>query len=362
MSSGNSVFIKKEEADNDRQNMPRQWFKSAADRRFVRRYLSEDPTQYSEGAAGDGVATVVPIATRTGGIPNEDNVYGRIVVGHVFGASEVPGDHTDVRILEHNIAERTRETHERQVKRARNSGEDTRTKAPIIPQDGDIEPPFESIKDRLVDAAIHDRDVEGIVESVNEQMQMRDLDEEERVRLSDEIKRGQENERKLAELMQASGAEVPTRMLEKAASSSLIMAPKPEPPPVQAPVAPAPVPAPATNVVTKVQQNVPTPQMPAPQPISVSTETVDKAFGRTQVIMAELKGWFGKARNRYLAVEKYENQLILVYDKDEAVFSPPSGEQSFRVRVDEQDYTVLSVGIEFELKALDLGFQVFIVC
>ena len=361
MSIGNSVFIKKEEADNDRQNMPRQWFKSAADRRFVRRYLSEDPTQYSEGAAGDGVATIVPIATRTGGIPNEDNVYGRIVVGHVFGASEVPGDHTDIRILEHNIAERTREAHERQVKRARNSGEDTKAKAPIIPQDDSIEPPFESIKDRLVEAAIHDKDVEGMVESVNEQMQMRDLDEEERVNLSDEIKRGQENEQKLAALMQASGGEVSTRMPEKAASPSLVMAPKPAPPPVQAPVVAAPAPE-TKNVVTNVPQNIPAPQMPAPQPISVSTETVDKAFGRTQVIMAELKGWFGKARNRYLAVEKYENQLILVYDKDEAVFSPPSGEQSFRVRVDEQDYTVVSVGIEFELKALDLGFQVFIVC
>ena len=59
MSNGNSVFIKKEEADADRQDMPRQWFKSAADRRFVRRYLSEDRTQYSEGAAGDGARVSV---------------------------------------------------------------------------------------------------------------------------------------------------------------------------------------------------------------------------------------------------------------------------------------------------------------
>lgn len=76
---------------------------------------------------------------------------------------------------------------------------------------------------------------------------------------------------------------------------------------------------------------------------------------------AELVGDFGKLRNMYMLVQKRENQLVCVYPLTQVVNSPPVSDKTFKLIHEDVQYSVCSVGIEFELPVLGLGFQVFLI-
>ena len=107
--SGKAGFIKKEDHDNaGKSRLPNSWFMEPQHKRFVKRYVSDTPTSYEEGIAAGAAGMVVPVSKKTGGIPDDANPYGMIVVGHVFGESEQPEGHVDVSVLEKNIEMRSR--------------------------------------------------------------------------------------------------------------------------------------------------------------------------------------------------------------------------------------------------------------
>jgi hypothetical protein len=81
-------------------------------------------------------------------------------------------------------------------------------------------------------------------------------------------------------------------------------------------------------------------------------------------IMVELEGAFGKARLNCLCVERRENIMILVQEKDANVFEPPASDQpctlTCQTATGSVSAKVFAVGLAFPIELLSIFVQVFI--
>jgi len=73
-----------------------------------------------------------------------------------------------------------------------------------------------------------------------------------------------------------------------------------------------------------------------------------------------MEGAFGSYRGTYAYVYVEHEFVILVYDTDAQVFSPPKSAEEFSLTCDGITYEVYFPGIEFELPFTDCGIQVMI--
>jgi hypothetical protein len=77
-------------------------------------------------------------------------------------------------------------------------------------------------------------------------------------------------------------------------------------------------------------------------------------------IRVKMEGSFGSYRGTYSYVYVEDSFVILVYDREAQVFSPPTSAGEFSVTCDGTTYEVYFPGIEFELPFTDCGIQVMI--
>lgn len=74
----------------------------------------------------------------------------------------------------------------------------------------------------------------------------------------------------------------------------------------------------------------------------------------------KLSGQFGTSRGKYRFVHKTDGFIVLVYDEDANIFSPPASESTFRLSCNGEEHEVYFAGVEFELPFFKCGVQVMI--
>jgi len=72
-----------------------------------------------------------------------------------------------------------------------------------------------------------------------------------------------------------------------------------------------------------------------------------------------MKGDFGSYRGVYTHMEVHGALIVLVYELDESVYTPPVSDISFNISCGQESYAVYFAGIEFELDFLKQGIQIF---
>jgi len=73
-----------------------------------------------------------------------------------------------------------------------------------------------------------------------------------------------------------------------------------------------------------------------------------------------LKGSFGKSRGKYAHVCIDNEFVVLIYDLEASVYTPPESDEVFTLSCENEDYAVSFVGIEFELSFMNSGVQVMV--
>jgi len=74
----------------------------------------------------------------------------------------------------------------------------------------------------------------------------------------------------------------------------------------------------------------------------------------------QMKGTFGSFRGKYLQVFESGEFVVLVYDVEDSIYSPPASQDSFDLICGSDTYTVQFLGIEFEMPNSDTGIQVMV--
>jgi hypothetical protein len=92
-----------------------------------------------------------------------------------------------------------------------------------------------------------------------------------------------------------------------------------------------------------------------PQAVQVALETPPAE----DKIPVTFKGDFGRFRGNYLYVHEDGNMLILIYDLEDPVYSPPKGNTEMSITCGEHTHKVYFLGVEFDLPFFDCGIQVF---
>jgi hypothetical protein len=101
-----------------------------------------------------------------------------------------------------------------------------------------------------------------------------------------------------------------------------------------------------------------TPPVQAPTPQVVP----DVGFDPTEIPPTRIKlsGAFGTSRGQYKQVQITDEFIILVYDEDANIFTPPSSEATFKLSCNREEYEVYFAGVEFDLPFYNCGVQVMI--
>jgi len=108
-------------------------------------------------------------------------------------------------------------------------------------------------------------------------------------------------------------------------------------------------------------------QKAAPAPVPQVEREAQKAAPSPQDILpgasvrVKMEGAFGSYRGKYKRLVLDGRFVVLCYDIDTAVFTPPAGTGAFVLSCAEREMTVHFLGIQFELEELGLGFQVMVV-
>jgi hypothetical protein len=82
-----------------------------------------------------------------------------------------------------------------------------------------------------------------------------------------------------------------------------------------------------------------------------------KAVAKKRVKMS---GDFGTYRGKYTHMQDTDDLIVLMYDLQDPVYSPPASTEPFTISCGRQSHKVYFAGIEFELDFLDQGVQVFV--
>jgi len=74
----------------------------------------------------------------------------------------------------------------------------------------------------------------------------------------------------------------------------------------------------------------------------------------------KLSGSFGTSRGMYKYVHITDDFVILIYEEDSNIFTPPSSQETFKLSCNKEEYDVYFVGVEFELPFYKTGVQVMV--
>jgi hypothetical protein len=269
--------------------------------RFVRRYVSEDPTEYGTDMADAGAGVVVPVVTETGGIVGKkQNPYGRVVVGSVIGSDDKPRQPLEVRPLEDRV-----------------SGK--QISAPYVAEVAAVEPTAPAGSRIVLPNTIEElQELLPTLEGGTLQLAVRKL----QLLVQKRLDEPEEEETPLAERQAGASAELEMLMRQEELEQ------------MQRMVVPVQRPAPAGSVETAL--------FAAP-------------------VRVRMEGTFGRSTSHFLAVERHADQLILIYDPEDNIFVPASNGEPFNLYYADQRLQVQNIGIEFDLDFLKVGVLVFVI-
>lgn len=111
------------------------------------------------------------------------------------------------------------------------------------------------------------------------------------------------------------------------------------------------------DIMEEVVASVPIPGASASSTASVGTRMPPEPPPSLRV---SLSGAFGKLVGMYRSIKVQTNQLVLTYDLEGNLFSPPPSAEPMTVTCGEEVYEVYFAGIEIELPEYGIGLQVMI--
>lgn len=101
--------------------------------------------------------------------------------------------------------------------------------------------------------------------------------------------------------------------------------------------------------------------LPPPAPVGEGLPEQSRyPFTPVKKKRVKMQGTFGSYRGKYLDLVDTGDLVVLLYDPEDPVYSPPASQETFTISCGGQKHTVYFAGIEFELDALGRGIQVFI--
>lgn len=98
----------------------------------------------------------------------------------------------------------------------------------------------------------------------------------------------------------------------------------------------------------------------APDLAPSSEEKLGLDPNEVEPTLVKLSGQFGTSRGKYKYVHITDAFVILVYDEDANIFTPPASESTFKLSCNGSEYEVYFAGVEFELPFYKTGVQVMI--
>lgn len=306
-------------------------------------YHDEDVSGYQgSGVHGDGPGSYlndnvkVPVARVTGGVVDKTtgklNPYGKIVVGKMYvGPEQIPID-LDLNPLEQQV-DRLNQGHTTADQRIQNAlaSLDAPSKEDLAERRQVLEERSPEMREENVPA--------GGIPDFDTLMKQANIQAKQNI--------------------QQQQAAVP-----QAPAQPIYHQPAPQQPVAQQPPPQAQQPD-LTEVISQViasmqqgQKQMQTVAEPDPQAYPLSN---------TDDVRVIMDGFFGKPKITYKHYEKQDNMLILMYTINDNIYTPPKSNQEFSMRIEKKDGTaetynsVFFMGVEFEIKALGLGFQVYFV-
>jgi hypothetical protein len=281
---------------------------------------AEDPSAYRFGhSQHDTQGTLVPIPSPNGGIQGSDNPFGKIVVGEEVRF--VNGRQQSKPFTPTWLADA--------IPKKRSSAMSAQAEPQLQPQDMS---PFPSILDAPDPAAQAAADAEVAA-----------MKEESRRRAQAAVDAQAQADAELSDLLSAMN---PTTA-----------------------AAPAP---PETNrngdvispEVWGQMMRAPAPTVqaaPYPTPAAPAADTED-GYDPSDIppTKVKLSGSFGTSRGTYKYVHMTGELVILVYDQDANIFTPPASETPFKLSCNGEEHNVYFAGVEFDLPFFECGIQVMI--
>lgn len=298
---------------------------------------AEDPSAYKfNHMQGSVVGTLVPVPSHNGGIKGSQNPFGKVVMG------------TETKIIDGRLQEVpfTPTWLGDSIKKKKGA-------QPMAPPAEPAPMPSKSYQFNEVpfpDLLGEDEAREEADQRVREQAAMY------KQQAMDAVHRQAAAEAELSELL--------------AAMHGQQTAPAPQPPPqmlhmqqpqVQ-PMSPAPQLPPSMEQFAQFREmmqmweNTKNAKLPEPK------EEEDLGYDPSEVppVKVTLRGPFGTSRSMYRFVQVTDQFVILVYDGDANIFTPPASDTPFKLSCNGEDLDVYFAGVEFELPFFGCGVQVMI--
>ena len=340
MSEGSSPYFVRQEQQRVAEEFkgPNHLLKNPAYKRFVREFTSEDPGDYEDGKKANGQSGVaVPVSNRRGMIQGNPNPYGKIIIGNVCSGEDLSQRAPlQIQVLEDRVQERAHQmqTHMEktgQVQPQPQLPKSSSGKVTLPNTVEELEAVLPILEGATLKLAIHKlRKCIAKESGDDEQVEM--------------LEQSAEFQRELGDLMNEMESE---EMQVVEAGDTLVRE-------EEMPVAQeeSPVQQPQT---LSYKQQAPQPA-PQPQPAPVSGRPL---FG--EPVRVTMSGEFGRSSVRFLNIERHDNQLVLIYDPEENIFIPATGDKAFNLSFNNETIQVQSVGIEFGLDFLGVGVLVFLI-
>ena len=315
---GGSMFVRQEtQREETKFNGPGHLLKNKGQyTQIVREFTSDNPESSEDGKKVNGQSgVVVPVADRKGMIRGNPSLYGKVVIGNTIGADGTVPQPLDIKVLEDRVA--IRKNSMTRSKEKQNQAAKTTAKVDLPNTVRELEEVLPKLEGHVLKLAVHKMQKllqkEQAEEDGTEDFEKQAADfQEELDSLLDEEEEMLEMEDGLTQISQQEESTVQ--------------------------VTPA----------LKLQGR---PSEPA-----VTTQPL---FGNP--IRVKMDGSFGRSTTKFLAVERHNNQLILIYDPEENIFVPSSDGEPFNLNYNNQMLQVTNVGIEFDLDFLGVGVLVFVI-
>jgi hypothetical protein len=331
-------------------------------------YHDDDVSEYSGGGVhGDGMGSImsdnvkVPVARVTGGVIDKDtnklNPYGKIVVGKMFVGQEQIPIPLDLRMLEEQVdrVNKGHTTAEQRIQAALAS-------ASNVPTAEQIHERRQQLEQRAPEHRMNNLlDADGNVPSFNQVIQEADYHAQQKQAAIPQVP---------VNTHMAQVPQVPQQTQSVFAQQQPAHDPVPPQYQQQQPIQQAPMPVQSTPAAPDYAQIVSQVMgaMKAQEKTAMPAEPEPQQFPQlhTDDIRVTVKGNFGTSKTKYKHYEKEDNMLILMYNMDDNVYTPPNSSQTFSMTIEKQDgnaetYNAMFMGVAFEIKALRLGFQVYFV-
>lgn len=292
---------------------------------------AEDPSAYAFGhSQGSQTGTLVPLASREGGIEGSRNPYGKIVAG--VEVRKVKGRLTELPFAPNWLGSLLK------------GGQSMPRKTVEMPappaEDEDELTPAQRRAIQKADAKVT-RDRAARKDAFQISVERQREAEEELKRIQDEMD---------ADVV--TGTPVPERFLgdDDDVSAEIEKVARHRP---------GKAAAPAMDVQAMFQMfQMMQAQAPVLRPVEV--DTVPAPRQKVAGERVTMTGGFGTYRGNYMHVIETPDLVVLVYDLDSQVFTPPSCATPFQISCKDRSFSVYFAGIEFDLAFANCGIQVMI--